>query len=171
MVTYSAGNHGLALAQAARTAGASTTVVMPETASAVKIRGTRALGAAVVLRPPDEFVAYAKRLATVEGRALVTPFDDPWVIAGQGTVGSELLDQVDDMDVVVVPVGGGGLIAGVAVALKSSRPAVRVVGVEPALAGDLAEGYATGERAVWSRVLTGRTIADGLRAAAVGELP
>ena len=171
LVTYSAGNHGLALAHAARTAGASATVVMPETASEVKNRGTRALGAAVVLRPPDEFVAHAKHLATVEGPALVPPFDDPWVIAGQGTVGSELLDQVDDVDVVVVPVGGGGLIAGVAVALKSSRPAVRVIGVEPALAGDLAEGYATGERAVWSRALTGRTIADGLRAAAVGELP
>jgi threonine dehydratase len=144
---------------------------MPETASDVKIRGTRALGAAVVLRPPDEFVAHAKHLGAVEGLALVPPFDDPWVLAGHGTVGSELLDQVDDVDVVVVPVGGGGLIAGVAVALKGSRPAVRVIGVEPALAGDLAEGYATGERAVWSRALTGRTIADGLRAAAVGKLP
>ena len=105
MVTYSAGNHGLALAHAARTAGASATLVMPETASAVKIHGHAGHpGAAVVLRPPDELVALAKHLATVEGLALVPPFDDSYVIAGQGTVGSELLDQVDDVDVVVVPV-------------------------------------------------------------------
>jgi len=128
------------------------------------------LGATVVLRPPDEIVAYANHLAAARGLTLVPPFDDARVIAGQGTVGLELLGQVDDLDVVVVPVGGGGLLAGVAAAVKSRRPGARVIAVEPKLAGDLAEGYATGRRTVWSRELTGRTIADGLRSGAVGQL-
>jgi threonine dehydratase len=170
VVAFSAGNHGRALAHAARIADVGATVVMPETAPAFKIDGTRALGATVVLRPPDEIVAHAHHLAAAGGLTLVPPFDDLRIIAGQGTVGRELLDQLDHVDVVVAPVGGGGLIAGVAAAVKHRRPAARVIAVEPALAGDLAEGYATGERSVWSRELTGRTIADGLRSAAVGQL-
>jgi threonine dehydratase len=170
VVTYSAGNHGRALAYAARMAGIAATVVMPETAAEVKIDRTRALGATVVLRPPDEIVAHAHQLSDARSLTLVPPFDDARIIAGQGTVALELLDQVDDIDVVVVPVGGGGLVAGVAVAIKSQRPGARVVAVEPELAADLAEGFATGQRTAWSRELTGRTIADGLRSAAVGEL-
>jgi threonine dehydratase len=152
-------------------AGVAATVVMPETAPAVKIHATRALGATVVLRAPDETVAYAKHLVHVEGLTLVPPYEDPWVIAGQGTVGLELLDQIDEIDVILVPVGGGGLISGVAAAVKSRRPGIKVIGVEPALAGDLAEGYATRERTRWPKPLVMRTIADGLRAATVGELP
>jgi threonine dehydratase len=170
VVTYSAGNHGRALAYAAQMTDTAATVVMPETAPAVKIDSTRALGATVVLRPPDGMVEHAHQLSDTRGLTLVPPFDDARIIAGQGTVGLELLDQVDDLDLVVVPVGGGGLIAGVAAAIKSRRPAARVIAVEPELAADLAEGFATGERTVWPRELTGRTIADGLRAAAVGEL-
>jgi threonine dehydratase len=170
VVTFSAGNHGRALAHAARNADVDSTVVMPETAPAFKIDGTRALGASVVLRPPDEIVAHAHHLAATRGLTLVPPFDDPRIIAGQGTVGRELLDQLDHVDLVVAPVGGGGLIAGVAAAIKHRRPGARVIAVEPALAGDLAEGYATGKRTVWPRELSGRTIADGLRSAAVGEL-
>ena len=170
VVTYSAGNHGRALAYAARRADIAVTVVMPQTAPAYKIEATRALGATVVLRPPDEIVPHAHHLADVRGLTLVPPFDDPRIIAGQGTVGLELLDQVDDIDTVLVPVGGGGLIAGVAAAIKSQRPGARVLAVEPELAADLAEGCTTGERTVWPRELTGRTIADGLRSAAVGEL-
>lgn len=171
VVTYSSGNHGRALAYAARMAGVAATVVMPETAPAVKIQATRALGATVVLRAPDETVAYAKHLVSVEGLTLVPPYEDPWVIAGQGTVGLELLDQVDDIDVILVPVGGGGLISGVAAAVKSLKPDIKVIGVEPALAGDLAGGYAIRERTRWSKPLVMRTIADGLRSATVGELP
>jgi threonine dehydratase len=170
VVTYSAGNHGRALAYAAQLADIAATVVMPQTAPLFKINATKALGATVVLRPPDGIVPHAHHLAEARGLALVPPFDDARIIAGQGTVGLELLDQVDDIDMVVVPVGGGGLIAGVAAAIKSRRSGVRVIAAEPELAADLAEGYATGQRTVWSRELTGRTIADGLRSAAVGEL-
>jgi threonine dehydratase len=171
VVTYSAGNHGKALAYAARAAGIAATVVMPETASPVKIQHTRSQGASVVLRPPDDIVRHARDIAADGGPTLVPPFDDAWVIAGQGTVGLELLDQVDIPDVVLVPVGGGGLIAGVATAVKGLRPGARVIAVEPEHAGDLAAGFALGERVTWPRQLTGRTIADGLRSPAVGALP
>ena len=170
VVTYSAGNHGRALAYAARRADIAATVVMPHTAPQYKIDATRALGATVVLRAPDEIVPHAHHLADVHGLTVVPPFDDPHIIAGQGTVGLELLEQVDDIDTILVPVGGGGLLAGGAAAIKNQRPGARVVAVEPELAADLAEGFATGQRTVWSRELTGRTIADGLRSAAVGEL-
>jgi threonine dehydratase len=170
VVTYSAGNHGRALAYAARNAGVDATVVMPHTAPQFKVDVTRSLGATVVLRHPDEFVPHAHYLAEVQGLTLVPPYDDPLIIAGQGTAGLELLEQTDDVDVVLVPVGGGGLIAGVASVIKSLRPDIKVIAVEPELAADLAEGYAKGERTVWSREMTLRTIADGLRSAAVGEL-
>ena len=144
---------------------------MPDTAPEFKVRQTRAEGASVVLQPGDEIVAHTQHLATKQGLTIVPPFDDARVIAGQGTVGLELLDQVQDLEVVLVPVGGGGLLAGVATAIKSQRPTVRVIGVEPELAGDLAEGFAIGERVTWSREQTRRTIADGLRSPAVGDLP
>jgi threonine dehydratase len=168
---YSAGNHGRGLARAARLAGIAATVVMPETAPSTKVRGTREEGATVILRPPTETMTHARHLAATQGLTLVPPDDDALIIAGQGTIGLELLDQIDDLDVVLVPVGGGGLISGVAAAIKSHHPRTRVIAVEPELAGDLAEGFAAGERTAWSRDLTGRTIADGLRATTVGELP
>ena len=170
VVTYSAGNHGRALAYAARRVGASATVVMPDTAPPAKVGATRALGARVVIQRPDDIMSHAGILAEEEGRTLVPPFDDPHIIAGQGTVGLEVLDQVGEIETVVVPVGGGGLLAGVAAALKARRPEIRVVGAEPELAGDLAEGFAAGEHSTWSRARTTRTVADGLRAAAVGQL-
>lgn len=171
VVGYSAGNHGRGLARAARLAGIEATVVMPDTAPRTKIDGTAAEGATVVLRPATEITAHAKHLGATLGLTVVPPDDDAQIIAGQGTVGLELLEQLDDLDVVLVPVGGGGLISGVAAAVKGLRPGVRVIAVEPELAGDLAEGFAAGERARWTRELTGRTIADGLRSPSVGELP
>lgn len=171
VVGYSAGNHGRGLARAARLAGIPATVVMPDAAPEAKIRGTRAEGATVILRPPTEISAHARGLAEAEGLVLVPPDDDARIIAGQGTIGLELLEQLDDLDVVLVPVGGGGLISGVAAAVKHLRPGIRVVAVEPELAGDLAEGFAAGERMRWSRDVTGRTIADGLRSTNVGDLP
>jgi threonine dehydratase len=101
---------------------------------------------------------------------MVAPFDDPWVIAGQGTVGLEIAEDLPDVDTVLVPVSGGGLISGIAVAIKALCPQARVVAVEPELAGDLAEGFSAGRRVVWPHERTGRTIADGLRAPSVGEL-
>ncbi|ROR65514.1 threonine ammonia-lyase [Agrococcus jenensis] len=171
VVGYSAGNHGRGLARAARLAGVAATIVMPDAAPEAKVRGTREEGATVILRPPTETTAHAKHLALTLGLTVVPPDDDPHIIAGQGTIGLELLEQIDELDVVLVPVGGGGLISGIAVVLKRLRPQVRVIAVEPALAGDLAEGFAAGERKRWSRDVTGRTIADGLRSTNVGDLP
>ncbi|WP_457965073.1 threonine/serine dehydratase [Arthrobacter sp. D1-29] len=171
VIGYSAGNHGRGLARAARLAGIAATVVMPETAPSTKILGTREEGATVILRPPTETMTHAKDLAAAHGLTVVPPDDDAMIIAGQGTIGLELLDQLDDLEIVLVPVGGGGLISGVAAAIKSLRPNIRVIAVEPELAGDLAESIATGERKRWSRELTGRTIADGLRSTMVGDLP
>lgn len=169
VVTHSSGNHGQAVACAAAASGVSATVVMPEIASPMKIARTRSWGAEVVLGPAAETVARAREIAGRTGATLIHPFDDPRIIAGQGTVGLELLEQVPDCDAVLVPVGGGGLVSGVAAAVKHLRPSIRVIAVEPELAGDLEESFRTGRRTSWSTDLTSRTIADGLRSAGVGE--
>lgn len=170
VLTHSSGNHGRALAWAARAYGVPVVVVMPDTSPAVKIEGTRALGAEVVLVPPAEREPRVAVLEAERGLVVVPPFEHPDVIAGQGTIGLEIAEDLPGIGTVLVPVGGGGLISGVAVALKAVRPEVRVVGVEPELAGDLAEGFAKGERVVWDPALTYRTVADGVRLPAVGEL-
>lgn len=170
VVTHSSGNHGRALAWAARAFGAPVIVVIPETAPAVKVEGVRALGAEIVMVPPAERESRAVELARDRGMVMIPPFEHADVIAGQGTVGLEIVEDLPDLDVVLVPVGGGGLISGIAVAVKALLPAARVVGVEPELAGDLAEGFARGERVAWDPALTSRTIADGVRLPAVGEL-
>jgi threonine dehydratase len=170
VITHSSGNHGRALAWAARAYGVPVVVVMPDTSPPVKVDGIRELGAETVMvrAPQREVVAGA--LAAERGLALIPPFDQADVIAGQGTVGLEIVDDLPDLGTVLVPVGGGGLISGVSVAVKAISPSTRIVGVEPELAGDLAEGFRRGERVVWDPALTSRTIADGVRLPAVGEL-
>ncbi|TDC01926.1 threonine/serine dehydratase [Micromonospora fluostatini] len=163
VVTHSSGNHGQALAYAARTAGIPCTVVVPEGAPTVKVDRIRALGATVLLVPPARRLAEAERVVADTGAALVPPFDDRRVIAGQGTVGLEIAQDLPDVDVVLVPVGGGGLASGVATAIRALRPAATVVGVEPALAADAHESLATGALTSWEPALTYRTVADGLR--------
>jgi threonine dehydratase len=132
LIAASAGTHAQAVAYHGGRLGVTVTIVMPETTPIMKVANTRAHGARVVLHGTnyDEAHAEARRLEQAEGLTFVHPFDDPLVIAGQGTIGLEILDQVPDVDAVVVPVGGGGLISGIAAAVKASRPAVRVVGVE-----------------------------------------
>jgi threonine dehydratase len=171
VVTHSSGNHARALAWAGRAAGIEVTVVMPTGTPAVKVEATRDLGARVVIVPPEERLPAAERIVAQTGAVMVPPFDDPAVIAGQGTVGLEIAEDLPDLDVVLVPVSGGGLISGTAVAVKALCPSARVVGVEPELAGDLAAGFATGQRVTWPVEQTYRTIADGLRVSPVGELP
>jgi len=170
VVTHSSGNHGQALASAAAAAGIACTVVMPEGASPVKMAATRRWGADVVLVPARERVSACADIAARTGAVEVPPFDSAAVIAGQGTVGLEIVAELPDVETVLVPVGGGGLISGIAVAVKASSPRTRVVGVEPELAGDLAEGFAAGRRMTWPDDLTWRTSADGLRGTAVGDL-
>ena len=170
VITHSSGNHAQAVARAARDAGVRATIVMPSHAPAVKRRATMALGAEVVTVDISERVPAMERIRAETGAVFVSPFDNAAVIAGQATVGIEVLEQLPDVSTVLVPVSGGGLISGIAIAVKSARPDVRVVGVEPELAGDLAEGFAKGDRVTWDSADTARTVADGLRVPAVGEL-
>jgi threonine dehydratase len=143
---------------------------MPDAAPADKVAAVRALGAEVELVPAARRDIRPLELAA-EGYVHVPPYDDPRIIAGQGTIGLELLEQVPDVETVLVPVSGGGLISGVATAVKVLRPDVRVVGVEPALAADAAESLFTGRRITWEPERTYRTVADGLRTTALGVHP
>ena len=170
VVTHSSGNHGQALAHAAHSAGIDCTVVMPHGAAPVKAEATRRWGARVVFVPVAERGSACAEIADRTGATVIPPFDSAEVIAGQGTVGLEIVADLPDVETVLVPVGGGGLISGVAAAVKARSPHTRVVGVEPALAGDLAEGFAAGRHVAWSSERTGRTTADGLRGTAVGVL-
>lgn len=171
VVTYSSGNHGRAVAWAARAYGVPSVVVMQDDSPAVKVDAVAALGAEVVLAPAPERESRAAVLQAERDLVLLPPFDHRDVIAGQGTVGLEIVEDLPDVDIVLVPVSGGGLVSGVATAVKAVRPQARVIAVEPELAGDLADGFAAGRRARWDYEQTSRTIADGLRAPAVGELP
>jgi threonine dehydratase len=164
VVAYSSGNHAQAVAYAARTAGMPAVIVIDDTAPALKVNATRALGAEVLMVPLDQRQPTAEALAIERGATLVPPFDDPKVIAGQGTIGLEILADLPDADVVLVPVSGGGLAAGVAVAIKALRPETQVFGVEPEFAGDTAASFAAGHIVHWPTADRLRTIADGLRA-------
>ncbi|MFY1673834.1 threonine ammonia-lyase [Plantactinospora sp. WMMB334] len=163
VVTHSSGNHGQALAYAARVHGVPCTVVIPEGAPAAKVDQVRALGAEVRMVAPADRLPVAQAVAAEQGRTLIPPFDDRRIIAGQGTVGLEVVEDLPDVDVLLVPVGGGGLASGVATALRALRPQTRVVGVEPALAADAAESLRAGELRQWEPARTYRTSADGLR--------
>lgn len=170
VVTHSSGNHAQALARAAREAGIRATIVMPRETPDVKRLATLQHGARVELVALSERASRVEQIRAETGAVLVSPFDNVDIIAGQGTIGVEIVEDVPGLASVWVPVSGGGLISGVAAAVKALAPHVRVIGVEPELAGDLAEGFARGERVTWSAERTGRTIADGLRVQAVGVL-
>jgi threonine dehydratase len=165
VIAASAGNHAQALAYCARVEGLDALLVMWSTASQAKIAATRGYGAEVDLEAagPETVFDRLHELQEETGRTLVHPFDDPRVVAGQGTVGLEIAEDVPDVDAVVVPVGGGGLIAGIATAL----PGTRVVGVEPSSSTALTSGLAAGE----STPVAARSIADGLNAPFAGALP
>jgi len=168
VVTASAGNHAQGVALAADRAGVDATVVMPKFAPVSKVKATRGYGASVRLEGVDydEAQAYAHQLEREEDRTYVHAFDDPVVMAGQGTLGLEIVDDCPDLDTVVVPIGGGGLISGVAVAIKEQRPDVRVVGVQAEGAASAAKSLAAGEVVEIDSV---DTIADGIATRAIGE--
>lgn len=171
VVAHSSGNHAQAVAYAAKAFGIPATIVIPHGAPAVKVDATRALGATVVRVAAADRASAAAELAARDGSTLVPPYDDAFVIAGQGTVGLEIAADLPDVEVVLVPVSGGGLVSGVAVAIRALCPGARVIGVEPELAADAHESMRRGERVEWTPERTGRTIADGLRVSGVGELP
>ncbi|MFE7441013.1 threonine/serine dehydratase [Streptomyces chartreusis] len=170
VVTHSSGNHGQAVAWAARAAGIPAVIVMPQEAMAVKVEATKALGAEVVIVPNSHREVAAEAIQAQRRMTLVPPFDHPDVIAGQGTLAVEVLEDLDGIDTVLVPVGGGGLISGVGVAMASLSPRTRVVGVEPTLAADARQSLAAGRRIAWDARSTYRTIADGTRTPLLGEI-
>jgi threonine dehydratase len=169
VITVSAGNHAQALAWAARDAGVQCTVVMPAAASRTKVDASRGYGAEVVLHGASSIEAFARahELASERSLTFVHPFDDEAIMAGQGTVGLEIVEQMPDVEDVIVPIGGGGLIAGVAVAVKELRPSARVFGVEPTGAAVMRQSLDAG-RPVRPEIV--KTIADGLAAPMAGDL-
>ncbi|WIV60362.1 threonine ammonia-lyase [Amycolatopsis nalaikhensis] len=164
VIAYSSGNHAQAVAYAAQRFGVPAVIVVPDIAPRIKVEATRSYGAEVIEVPIGDHEAKAHELAAERGLTLVAPFDDAAIIAGQGTAGLEIAEDLPDVEVVLVPVSGGGLAAGVGTAIKARCPRARVIGVEPALAADTAEGLRLGRRVDWPMADRARTIADGLRA-------
>jgi len=173
VVTYSSGNHAQAVARAARLLGARAVIVMPDDAPRVKVEGVRRDGAEIIFTGPgsEERHEIALGLVAERGYTMVEPYDDPAIIAGQGTIGLEIVEDLPGVSSVLVPVSGGGLSAGVATAVKLLRPAARMIGVEPELAADAKESLERGELVSWPGEQTNRTMADGLRTQSLGPLP
>ena len=169
VITYSSGNHGQALALAASRLGAPAVIVMPTTAPQIKVAGVKRWGAEVVLEGTTSAQrrTRAEAIAADRGLTMVPPFDHEWIIEGQGTCGLEILDQVSGVNIVAVPVGGGGLVSGVAAAIKQSRPDVKIVGVEPAGAAKMSSSIAAGHPVTLDST---QSIADGLMPVRPGDL-
>jgi len=169
VVAFSSGNHAQATAIAAKHVGAKATIVMPQDAPKCKLEPTRALGATIVTydRLRDNREAIAAEILTSSGATLVPPYDHPLIIAGQGTVALELLEDHPDLDALVICIGGGGLLAGCATIAKSINPNIRVFGVEPELANDTWQSFRKGEHV---EIPPPQTIADGLRSPSPGKL-
>jgi threonine dehydratase len=163
VVAYSSGNHAQAVAYAAQQYGVPSVIVVPDVTPRIKVEATRGYGAEVVEVPIGEHDAKARELAAERGLTLVPPFDDAAIIAGQGTAGLEIAEDLPDVEVVLVPVSGGGLAAGVGTAIKARCPKARVIGVEPELAADATDSFRRGELVRWPQADRARTIADGLR--------
>jgi threonine dehydratase len=170
VIAASAGNHGMAVAFHSQRLNISATIVMPLQAPLIKVSRVRQYGAQSVLCGTDYDAAFAEalRLSQEKGSTFIHAFDDPWVVAGQGTMGLELYEQNPDLEAVIVPVGGGGLIAGIALVLKTLNPKIRIIGVQaevlPSMKAALAKGKPT-------RLPPAMTIADGIAVRAVGETP
>ena len=169
VIACSAGNHAQGVALSATRLGIRSVICMPEGAPILKVEATRGYGAEVVLVPGiyDDAAREAKRLADEEGFTFAHPFNDPYVIAGQGTIGLEILEQVPDVEQIVVPIGGGGLISGVAAAVKSMRPNVKLIGVQAATVPSMFVSMRSGEIIT---VRDGATIADGIHVLTPGDL-
>ncbi|MEY3912373.1 MAG: threo-3-hydroxy-L-aspartate ammonia-lyase [Limnohabitans sp.] len=169
VVAYSSGNHAQAVALSAQILGLSATLIMPHDASPAKLAATRAYGATVVGydRYNEDAMALARELAAREGRTFIPPFDHADVLCGQGTAALELFEEVGELDVLLVCLGGGGLLSGCALASRALSPRCRVYGVEPEAGNDVQQSFRRGERV---RIPTPRTIADGAQTPLVGEL-
>lgn len=172
VVSHSSGNHAQGVAYAARALNVRATIVMPRTAPQVKMGATRALGAEIVLVGPasNDRIAKAEELERERKLVPVPPYNDEKIIAGQGTIGLEILEELPDVEVVLVPVGGGGLISGIATAIKESRPQVKIIGVEPESGADAQASLRSGKIQSISAESAMRTLADGLRSQSIGPI-
>src|ERR1700677_308748 len=172
VITYSSGNHAQGVAYAARALGTKAVIVMPNNAPAIKREATAALGAEIVFVGPGstERQLKAEELAAHHGYVIVPPYNDEQIIAGQGTMGLEILEDLPDVEMILAPVGGGGMISGVAAAIKLSNPSIKVIGVEPELAADAQASLRAGKIVQFPAAEVSRTIADGLRTQSVGAI-
>jgi len=172
VISYSSGNHAQGVAYAARALKVKSVIVMPSNAPQIKREATAKLGAEIVLVGPgsDERKIKAEELAAQHGYVVVPPYNDEHIIAGQGTIGLEILEDLPEVETILSPVGGGGLISGVAAAIKLLKPQVNVIGVEPELAADAQASLRSGEVVQFPAEQVSRTIADGLRTQSIGEL-
>jgi threonine dehydratase len=172
VITYSSGNHGQGVAYAARALGAKAVIVMPSNAPAIKREATASLGAEIVLVGPGslERQIKAEELSAQHGYVIVPPFNDEKIIAGQGTMGLEILEDLPEVETVLVPVGGGGMISGVAAAIKLSKPTAKVIGVEPELAADAQASLRAGKIVQSTSEQVSQTMADGLRTQSIGAI-
>ena len=172
VIAYSSGNHAQGVAYAARALGVRAVIVMPRTAPAIKRESTAAMGAELVLVGPgsEERRTRAEALAAEHGYVIVPPYNDESIIAGQGTIGLEILEDLPEVETILAPVGGGGLLSGIAAAVKQSGSRCKVIGVEPELAADAQASMRAGRVVSWEAEETTRTIADGLRTQSVGEI-
>ena len=172
VISYSSGNHAQGVAYAARALNVKSVIVMPNNAPAIKREATAKLGAEIVLVGPgsDERKNKAEELAAENGYVIVPPYNDEKIIAGQGTIGLEILADFPEVESVLAPVGGGGLISGVAAAIKLSNPQVKVIGVEPELAADAQASFRAGKIIEFPAEQVSRTIADGLRTQSIGSI-
>jgi len=171
VVSYSSGNHAQGVAYAARALGTKAVIVMPETAPENKKKATRELGAEVVLVGPasSERLAKAEELAAQFGYTIIPPYNDTAIIAGQATCALEILEQLPDVDLIIAPVSGGGLLSGIGAGVKLTAPHVKVWGAEPELAADAKESFETKRLVEWPAEKTTRTIGDGLRTQSMGR--
>ena len=172
VITYSSGNHAQGVAYAARALGVKSVIVMPDNAPAVKREATIALGAEIILVGPasSERQAKAEELAAQHGYVIVPPYNDEMIIAGQGTMGLEILEDLPEVETVIAPVGGGGMLSGIATAIKLSRPSVKMIGAEPELAADAQASLRSGKIVQATAEQTTRTLADGLRTQSIGAI-
>ena len=172
VISYSSGNHAQGVAYAARALGVKAVIVMPSNAPKIKREATASLGAEIVVVGPasSERQLKAEELATQDGYVIVPPYNDEKIIAGQGTMGLEILEDLPEVETVLIPVGGGGMISGVATAIKLSNPAVKIIGAEPALAADAQASLRSGKIVHLTADEVTRTVADGLRTQSIGPI-
>ena len=172
VVAQSSGNHAQGGAAAARHFGVKATIVIPDGAPQLKVDNTRALGAEVVrcANTQDARESTAQEIADRTGATLVPPYDHPWIVAGQGTVGAEIVEDLPDVANVIAPIGGGGLVSGVALAVRSLSEGAQVIGVEPELAADAHDSLQKGAPQKWTAEQVTRTLADGVRTQCIGQL-